>query len=308
MKKKPNRDKINCKNRLLQVVWDVQGLLGYLEGVEGKVLRANRKFIESQTANPNFMPSVSISDLLDAFDEMPGEGRRRLKFLFWTTWNSIDATQLTISDFKPIDTDYGLFYWIKKFRRKTHTKKIVFLNTFTGAFYKELDRYCSRNNIGENDPIFSRLDKKLDQRFSLNPCTFRAYFKYWAVKAGFNELMGPKTIRALGITRLRSVFEDDYELLEIWSQHHADIITTHYTKDLLDRLTQRMPKIAEAVGIENVSSLTERVKMLKDDIETKLDIHASEIEKLKQKETPVSKEVAQETADEILKILKQKMT
>jgi integrase len=307
MKAKPDRDKVNCRNRLLQIVWDVQGLLGYLEGVEGKNLRANRKLLETQTANPSFIPQINVSDLLFAFDEMPGEGRRRLKFLFWTTWNTIDVTQLSISDFKPIDTDYGHFYWIKKYRQKTHKKKIVFLNAFTPSFYEELDRYCSRNSIGENEPIFSRFDKKVEERLALNPCTFRAYFKYWAAKAGFNEQVGPKNIRALGIAQLRNVFKDDYELLEVWSQHHADIITTHYTQDLLNRFVERMPKIQNAVGIENVSQLKEQVKVLKDDISMKLDLHTSEIEKLKQKETPLSKEVAQETANEILKLIKRDM-
>lgn len=309
MKRKPNRDKVNCRNRLIRIVWGVQGFLGKLSGVTGDNYKANHDFIESQIANPDVTSPIDTSDLLYFFDEVPGEGRRRLKFLFWTTWNTIDAVQLCMNDFKSIESEYGPFYYVKKWRRKTMRSKIIYLGVFEPQFYDEFDRYCTHNDIKGNDPIFSRLieDPENPYRVSLKPCSMRAYFKYWTKKTGANEFIMPKTIRALGITELRNVFKDDTELLQIWSQHHTDIITQHYTKDLLNRYIERMPKIRKTVGIENVRYLTAEVKQLKDDIQFKLDIHDQEIEQLKQKKSPAAQKSAEEFADEILNLVEKKV-
>ncbi|MFW9879533.1 MAG: hypothetical protein ACFFG0_41180 [Candidatus Thorarchaeota archaeon] len=272
MKERPDRNKITCRNRLLRIMWGVQGFLGYLSGVEGENYKANSKLLEDQLPTPDFTSSITPLDLLELFDEMPGEGRRRLKFLFWTTWNGIDAVQFCMNDIHVIDTAYGKKFWVQKWRRKTRKKKIIYLNLFEPPMINELERYAMRKGIDENEPIFSKGIKdeegEIDHYESLQTCSLRAYFKYWGRKTGLSELVGPKNIRALGITRLRNILKDDNELLNIWTQHNTSVITKHYTKDLIERFAERLPQINKAVGIENVSVLTEKVKIADQNFET----------------------------------------
>lgn len=305
MKQNPQQDMINCKNRVLQIQWNFQGFLGYLSTEEERDLRAVSKLLDLQTDNPNFVPTICVLDLLNLYDELPGEGRRRLKTLFWTTWNPIDAVQLRLNDFKLILSDYGdEVFWVKKYRQKTMRKRIVYITTFEKRQYEEFERYCNRNGIGPNDPIFSRLDTNDGKRYSLGSSAMKAYFGYWIHKCRLNENVMPKTIRSLGITQLEPIFKDDKELLDVWSQHKMGIVTQHYVKNTLNRLINHLPQIRTAVGIENVSYLTEEVKVLKEDINTKLNIHDQEIQELKQQRSTAAQEVAKETAQEILHLIK----
>jgi hypothetical protein len=307
IKRFPHRNYVNTRNRVLQIMWDLQGFLGYL----GVNLKANNKILELQFPVTDFQPAIHVLDLLHLSDEMPGEGRRRLKLLFWTTWNPVDMVKLCLNDFKHLNSEYGEFFWVNKRREKTFKKKVIYLNLFEPSYYNELERYCIRNDINSNTPIFSRLvDKEENMRVPLATCTFRAYFRYWARRTGLNELVSPKNIRALGITQLKNAIKDN-DLVDLWSQHKVGTVPTHYIKDSIQKYIELMPQIKKAVGIETVSSLTEQVKVLKDDIESKLDIHALEIEKLKEKHsTPVqeaAREAAQGAVKELISLMKKEL-
>jgi hypothetical protein len=308
MKAKPNRDRVNCKNRVLHIIWNIQGLLKFLSA--DRDLRANHHFIEAQMDNTNFINPLTMLDVYDAYEEMPGIGRKRLKFGLFSTWNPVDQTNLFLSDFKRIKTEYGDFWYIHKYRRKSIKQYVTFINVYDDDFVFEYERFCQRYDIKENDPIFSKTNKSFKRkarRVKITPGAFYAYYKYWINKSKLSPYVIPKYIRPLGITNLEPVFRDDKDLLQIWSQHKQEVLNRHYVKNIIFRMVERYPQIKAANYIGSVSRMQVEIRQLKDDIHNKLDIHDQEIMNLKIKQSPAANEKAEEIAEEIATLVREKL-
>ena len=277
-------NKENCRNRLLQIIWLVQGFLGYLS--KDKDLRANHKFIESITPNPTFILPINGDDIYDLYEDLKARERKALKLEFFTGLNLADVVELELSDFRTINDE---FYFVHKKRIKTWKKRVNYLNVYDNAFYRELERYCDRNSISENEKIFPLTSMGL----------YNAY-KRILLKNNLNPKTLPKWIRQLSFTRLEPVLGEGTDLFSLWTQHQMGVLSTHYVKKYINQYINLYPKICDAVLIGSLKQTEEKLKFLKTEIETKLDLvdtRLIEIEKKTEKDDKI---------DEILSILRNK--
>jgi hypothetical protein len=280
-------DKTNCLNRILQIVWNVQGLLGYLS--RDKDFRANSKWLESITPNPKFIIPITIDDVYDLYDECKSRDRKALKIEFFTGYNPIDLVNLSLSDFKPIDVN-NEFYYVHKKRQKTWKKQVNFLNVFDSTFYYELVRYCDRNNISEMEPIFQ-----------ISPIGLYKSYKRVLEKNDYNQYVTPKWIRQLSFTRLEPVLGPDTALFSLWTQHQMGVLSTHYIKKFVSQYIELYPKICDAVLLGSIKKSQEKIKILKDEILIKIEEQDKKIKNLEEKSK------TEEKIDEILNLLKNKI-
>lgn len=285
MQKNPSRDETNCKNRVLQIVWQVQGFLGYIS--KDRDYRANPKLIEHSTPNPNFIIPISVDDLFDLYDEANSRDRKAIKLEFFTGYNPVDLLQLKLGDFKPINDE---FYYVHKRRQKTWKKKVNYLNIFDNNFVYEIERYCDRNDIGLNENIFS-----------ITPVALWKSYKRVLRKNSFNEKTTPKWIRQLSFTRIEPIFGEESSLFKLWTQHAMGLISTHYIKKYVNKYIELYPKICDAVLIGSLKQTKQRLKILKDEIVTKLDIIDNRLTKVEEQNK------TDEKIDEVLNILKKKI-
>ena len=285
MDAKPSRDKINCKNRLLQIIWDVQGFLGYIS--RERDLRANHKLIENMTPNPTFINPINVDDVFDLFDEAKARDRKALKIEFFTGYNPVDLLGLTLSDFRTINDE---FYYIHKKRQKTWKKKINYLNIFDNNFYYEIARYCDRKNISENELIFP-----------ITPSGLWKSYKRNLIKNNLNPHTTPKYIRQLAFTRIEPVLGEESSLFRLWTQHAAGVLSTYYVKKYITKFIERYPKICDAVLIGSLKQSQQKIKFLKDEIHTKLDIINTRITDMEEHNKTDDK------IDEILTLIKKRI-
>jgi len=285
MNLKPDRNKINCKNRLLQIVWEVQGFLGYIS--KDKDLRANHKLIEGMTSNPQFIIPITIDDVFDLYDEANSRDRKALKLEFFTGYNPIDLTQLTLSDFRPVNDE---FYFIHKQRQKTWKKHVNYLNIFDQNIVYELERYCSRNGIDLNERIFS-----------ITPTALWKSYKRTLKRNELNEYTTPKWIRQLSFTRLEPVLGEETSQFKLWTQHAMGVISTHYIKKYISNFIEIYPKICDAVLLGSLKKTEQKLKIMKDEIKQKIDSIEDRINRIE------NERKTDEKIDEILSLLKNKI-
>jgi len=270
LKKNPEKDRDLVKNRLLQVVWRVQGFMGLISS--DKDLRANSRWIESFTPLPSFVAKITVLDVYDLYEILPDRGRRRLKLQLFTGWNNVDLIDLRLNDFK--STHDNNFLYVAKTRVKTIRKRVAYLNVFDSNFHFELERYCNRYDIGPNERIFP----------VTSPAISKLY-KYYLKRneSALNPKVMPKWIRQLCFTELRPVFKNDPDLYALWTQHKLGVLRSNYIKDYIPRFMELYDDIKGRVCLGNLKRQTIELKELKDDIRLELRLQSDKLDKLEKK-------------------------
>ncbi|MBD3194555.1 MAG: hypothetical protein GF317_05825 [Candidatus Lokiarchaeota archaeon] len=316
MKLNPRRNRTNTKNRVLQIVWNTQGFLGYLS--RRKDLKANPKLIELQTPNPSFINKINIIDVYDLYEVLPDAGRRRLKLQLFCGYNNVDLVQLRLSDFKPYRASGEEFFYIHKQRQKTARRRINYLNVFDDKFVFEYERFCNRYDIKENEllfPVGARAISAMYKRYIMKSTRVVEVDSKKKKVPLINPHTTPKYIRQLCFTQLEDVFHDDDDLFMLWSQHALRLVKKHYIKNYLDRFIKKYDKICDAVLLGNTRRLTLEKKQLKQDIYTKFDLLNKSLNELKLKvkdlqTKPIKdhiKDVVEDTAKQIMKSIDKKL-
>lgn len=298
-KTNPDRSYTKIKNTELHTVWMVQGFLGYI----GKDYQANSKWIETFTPIPDFISHINMSDIQDLHAVLPYKGRTELEIQTLTGWNNIDLTQLRLDNFNRVrekDLGYNLdnkeYYYIAKTRQKTLKKKVAYLNVFSQSFYDKIERYCRINNIKSNELIFD-----------IKPPSISAMYKYYLDKySHINQKVIPQYIRQFCFTTLQEIFQDENDLLKIWSQHKIGILRTHYIKNILSRMIPYYQKIKELLEIGGAKVLKLEVKELRKTIKNELELQKERINVLEQKQKEIEEEKIDNLADKILKAIYKK--
>lgn len=229
----PEGDFISFENTYRNIIWGFQGFLGKL----GKEYKANPELIESQTPNSNIDLQTSKDDVLKLYDVLPVKYQLILKIIMFTGLNPADVVLLTLKDFKKYNASG--FYYIHKYRQKTKSKKVRFINLFHQTFYEEVQTYTqSLPGYSLNDPIFP-----------IQPKTVTDEFRFYLEKYQLNPKTIPQYIRQLNITLLEETLPS--KLLLLWSQHKAGLMDTHYLKTTLPKLVQYYPMICEKVLLKS---------------------------------------------------------
>jgi hypothetical protein len=288
------------KNRVLRIMWGVQGFLGHLSSETD--LRANHKFLENFTPIPSLQLKITMSDVYELYDEMPSKGRRRLEMQTLTGWNNIDLVDLRLDDFQA--TTDNNFLFIAKSRHKTRGQKVYYLNIVDHKTYWRYEKYCNRYDIKSNEPIFK-----------VTPQAISAYYRFHIDKNPyFNKFIMPRNIRQLTFTLLRPIFQTQPELFNLYTQHSTTILTKHYIKDSTERLIELYPEIEKRVLLDSFNPYALELKEIKKDLKTdveqlieKTELISKKVNSLEQKDKYQNeiKNIIKDTVKETLKEIKE---
>lgn len=293
VKRDPSRSRDLIKNRQLQIVWRVQGFLGYLS--TERDLRGNPKWIEDINPIPNFIRKINIVDVYDLYEILPDKGRRRLKLQFYAGWNNVDLTQLRLDDFKP--TFSNEYFYVAKTRQKTWKKKVVYLNLFGDDFQFELERYCNRYDIKDNDLIFPVGSNAISEY----------YRSHLQQNKYINQNVTPKYVRQLCFTQLEPVFKQDPDLFDLWTQHKMGVLKTNYIKNYIERLIPLHELIKERVCLGSIKRMKVEIQELKKDIHTELLLQQTRLEKVEQNLKESNEGKFDDIANKIIKAVSDKL-